>query len=96
VQLYLAGRCTRVTASEGVDAEAGSPGTVTLGVVVDGNTRTTTLVLRGDPSGDIRRRYERFVATLSVRSPSKQVAEPVVGGELAVLDAATSSSGSTQ
>jgi hypothetical protein len=47
VQLYLAGRCTRFTASVGVDAEAGASGTVTFSVVGDGTTLVTTPVLRG-------------------------------------------------
>ncbi|WP_030904885.1 beta-galactosidase [Streptomyces sp. NRRL F-5126] len=45
VQVYLAGRCSRFTATVGVDG--GDPGTVTFSVLVDGRTLTTTPVLRG-------------------------------------------------
>jgi hypothetical protein len=48
VQFYLAGKCSRFTASVGVDAEAGNAGTVTFAVVVDGKTLTTTPVLKGN------------------------------------------------
>ncbi|MFG1646581.1 beta-galactosidase [Amycolatopsis sp. NPDC049252] len=47
VQLYLAGSCTRLTASVGVDGEVGTAGSVTFSVSVDGTTRVTTPVLRG-------------------------------------------------
>jgi hypothetical protein len=47
VQLYLAGSCTRLTASAGVDGETGTGGSVSFGVSVDGVTRVTTPVVRG-------------------------------------------------
>ncbi len=47
VQLYLAGRCTRLTADVGVDDETGGAGTVTFSVVADGKTLVTTPTLRG-------------------------------------------------
>ncbi|MFE0459258.1 beta-galactosidase [Kitasatospora sp. NPDC058965] len=45
VQVYLAGRCSRFTATVGVDH--GDPGSVTFSVVLDGKTLTTTAVLKG-------------------------------------------------
>jgi hypothetical protein len=45
VALYLDGRCTRLTATVGVDDETGGAGTVTFSVVADGRTLTTTPVL---------------------------------------------------
>ncbi|MBM9510390.1 beta-galactosidase [Actinacidiphila acididurans] len=45
VLIYLAGQCTRFTATVGVDH--GDPGTVTFSVVLDGKTLTTTPVLNG-------------------------------------------------
>ena len=47
VQIYLAGACTRLTASVGVDGETGTGGSVAFGVSVDGTSRVTTPVLRG-------------------------------------------------
>ncbi|KDN22333.1 beta-galactosidase [Amycolatopsis rifamycinica] len=47
VQLYLAGACTRLTASVGVDGETGTGGSVGFSVSVDGVTRVTTPVVRG-------------------------------------------------
>ncbi|MEU4252967.1 beta-galactosidase [Amycolatopsis sp. NPDC026612] len=47
VQLYLAGTCTRLTASAGVDGETGTGGSVAFSVSVDGVTRVTTPVVRG-------------------------------------------------
>jgi beta-galactosidase GanA len=47
VQLYLAGACTRLTASAGVDGETGGGGSVSFSVSVDGATRVTTPVVRG-------------------------------------------------
>jgi beta-galactosidase GanA len=47
VQVYLAGRCTRFTASVGVDDEQKGAGTVTFTVLADGKTLATTPVLKG-------------------------------------------------
>ncbi|WP_405867514.1 beta-galactosidase [Streptomyces sp. NBC_01515] len=47
VQLYLAGQCSRLTASVGVDDETGGAGTVTFSVIADGKTLVTTPTLRG-------------------------------------------------
>ncbi|MEU9480205.1 beta-galactosidase [Streptomyces sp. NPDC048191] len=47
VELYLAGRCSRLTAAVGVDDETGGAGTVTFSVIADGRTLVTTPVLRG-------------------------------------------------
>ncbi|SEG11677.1 Beta-galactosidase, domain 3 [Actinacidiphila yanglinensis] len=47
VQLYLAGKCTRLTADVGVDDETGGGGTVTFSVVADGKTLVTTPTIRG-------------------------------------------------
>ncbi|MFF7946074.1 beta-galactosidase [Streptomyces griseorubiginosus] len=47
VQLYLAGKCTRLTANVGVDDETGGAGTVTFSVVADGRTLVTTPTIRG-------------------------------------------------
>ena len=47
VQLYLAGACTRLTASVGVDGETGTGGSVTFSVSADGATKVTTPVVRG-------------------------------------------------
>lgn len=47
VQLYLAGQCTRLTASVGVDDETGGAGTVTFSVIADGRTLVTTPTIRG-------------------------------------------------
>jgi hypothetical protein len=48
VQVYLAGKCTRLTTSVGVDAEAGNSGTVTFSVVLDGKTLASTPVMKGN------------------------------------------------
>ncbi|MEV6008093.1 beta-galactosidase [Streptomyces sp. NPDC051976] len=45
VQIYLDGRCSRFTATVGVDN--GDPGTVTFSVLLDGKVLTTTAVLNG-------------------------------------------------
>jgi hypothetical protein len=45
VQIYLDGRCSRFTATVGVDN--GDPGSVTFSVLLDGKVLTTTPVLRG-------------------------------------------------
>ncbi len=45
VLVYLAGNCTRFTATVGVDN--GDPGTVTFSVLLDGKVLTTTPVLKG-------------------------------------------------
>ncbi|MEU4526258.1 beta-galactosidase [Amycolatopsis sp. NPDC024027] len=47
VQLYLAGACTRLTASVGVDGETGTGGSVRFSVSADGVTKVTTPVVRG-------------------------------------------------
>ena len=47
VQLYLAGTCTRLTASVGVDDETGGAGTVTFSVIADGKTLVSTKTVRG-------------------------------------------------
>ncbi|HEY2042042.1 MAG TPA: beta-galactosidase [Jatrophihabitans sp.] len=47
VGLYLAGHCTRFTATVGVDDEQGSAGTVTFTVVGDGTVLASTPVLTG-------------------------------------------------
>ncbi len=47
VKLYLGGHCTTFTASVGVDDETNATGSVTFSVLADGNTLTTTPVIRG-------------------------------------------------
>ncbi|WP_086849558.1 beta-galactosidase [Amycolatopsis kentuckyensis] len=47
VQLYLAGACTRLTASVGVDGETGTGGSVSFSVSADGVPKVTTPVVRG-------------------------------------------------
>jgi hypothetical protein len=47
VRVYLAGRCTRLTAAVGVDDEQNGAGTVTFSVVADGRTLVTTPTVRG-------------------------------------------------
>lgn len=47
VALYTGGRCSRFTATVGVDDEVGSDATVTFSVLADGKTVTTTPVLTG-------------------------------------------------
>nr|WP_190177197.1 beta-galactosidase [Streptomyces naganishii] len=47
VQLYLAGKCSRLTADVGVDDETGGAGTVTFSVIADGKTLVTTPTIRG-------------------------------------------------
>jgi len=69
VQVYLAGKCTRFTASVGVDAEAGNSGTVTFAVSVDGKTLATTPVLKGNQPA----------ATIDVPVTGGQVLDLLVG-----------------
>ncbi|MFF7187375.1 beta-galactosidase [Streptomyces sp. NPDC008222] len=47
VELYLAGKCSRMTADVGVDDETGGAGTVTFSVIADGKTLVTTPTIRG-------------------------------------------------
>jgi beta-galactosidase GanA len=47
VQVYLAGKCTRFTASVGVDDETNGAGTVTFSVAADGKTLVTTPTIKG-------------------------------------------------
>ncbi|GAA3432719.1 beta-galactosidase [Kutzneria kofuensis] len=47
VQVYLAGKCSRFTASVGVDGEVGTSGSVTFTVALDGTNLVTTPVMRG-------------------------------------------------
>ncbi|MGC0343614.1 beta-galactosidase GanA [Streptomyces sp. SLBN-8D4] len=47
VQLYLGGKCSRLTAQVGVDDETGGAGTVTFSVIADGKTLVTTPTMRG-------------------------------------------------
>ncbi|MEV8565142.1 beta-galactosidase [Streptomyces sp. NPDC051322] len=47
VELYLAGKCSRLTADVGVDDETGGAGTVTFSVIADGKTLVTTDPVRG-------------------------------------------------
>ncbi|HET9140166.1 NPCBM/NEW2 domain-containing protein [Actinophytocola sp.] len=47
IDVFLGGRCSTFTADVGVDAEAGTNGTVTFSVLGDGVPLTTTGVLRG-------------------------------------------------
>jgi beta-galactosidase GanA len=47
VAIYLAGKCSRFTATVGMDDEVGSAGTVTFSVLLDGVVLTTTAVLSG-------------------------------------------------
>ncbi|MFJ8057354.1 beta-galactosidase [Streptomyces sp. NPDC096142] len=47
VQLYLAGRCSRLTADVGVDDETNGAGSVTFSVIADGRTLKTTPTIRG-------------------------------------------------
>jgi beta-galactosidase GanA len=47
VQVYLAGKCTRFTASVGVDDETHGAGTVTFSVAADGKTLVTTPTIKG-------------------------------------------------
>ena len=69
VQIYLGGRCTRFTATVGVDDEVGNAGTVTFSVILDGKVLTSTSVLAGgSPS-----------VTMDVSVASGQVLELVVG-----------------
>jgi hypothetical protein len=46
VELYLAGKCSRLTADVGVDDETGGAGTVTFSVIADGKTLITTPTVR--------------------------------------------------
>lgn len=47
VELYLAGKCSRLTADVGVDDETGGAGTVTFSVIADGKTLVTTPTIHG-------------------------------------------------
>ncbi|MGW3285229.1 beta-galactosidase [Streptomyces sp. NPDC001002] len=47
VELYLAGKCSKLTADVGVDDETGGGGTVTFSVIADGKTLVTTPTIRG-------------------------------------------------
>ncbi|EWM10612.1 beta-galactosidase [Kutzneria sp. 744] len=69
VQFYLAGKCSRFTASVGVDAEAGSSGTVTFAVRMDGTTLATTPVMHGNQAA----------ATIDVPVTGGQVLDLEVG-----------------
>lgn len=69
VQIYLAGRCTRFTATVGVDDEVGNAATVTFSVILDGTVLTTTPVLRGGGA----------IANIDVPVTGGQVLELVVG-----------------
>ncbi|MEV6796218.1 beta-galactosidase [Streptomyces sp. NPDC051320] len=50
VELYLAGKCSRLTADVGVDDETRGAGTVTFSVIADGKTLVTTDPVRGKQS----------------------------------------------
>ncbi len=69
VQLYLAGKCSRFTATVGVDDETGGGGTVTFSVLVDGKAVVTTPVLKGKGPA----------ATIDVPVTGGQVLDLVVG-----------------
>ncbi|MET3804067.1 beta-galactosidase GanA [Nakamurella sp. UYEF19] len=69
VQIYLAGGCSRFTATVGVDDEVGGAATVTFSVVLDGKVLTTTPVLKGGGA----------TAVLDVPVTGGQVMELVVG-----------------
>jgi len=69
VQIYLAGGCTRFTATVGVDDEVGNAATVTFSVILDGKVLTTTAVLTGSSP----------VASIDVPVTGGQVLELVVG-----------------
>jgi hypothetical protein len=47
VELYLGGKCSRLTAQVGVDDEQNGAGTVTFSVVADGHTLVTTPTIKG-------------------------------------------------
>jgi hypothetical protein len=47
IQLYLGGKCSRLTAEVGVDDETGGAGTVTFSVIADGKTLVTTPTMQG-------------------------------------------------
>ncbi|MEU8031493.1 beta-galactosidase [Streptomyces sp. NPDC049099] len=47
VELYLAGKCSRLAADVGVDDETDGAGTVTFSVIADGRTLVTTPTIRG-------------------------------------------------
>jgi hypothetical protein len=47
VELYLAGKCSRLSAYVGVDDETGGAGTVTFSVIADGRTLVTTPTIQG-------------------------------------------------
>jgi hypothetical protein len=69
VQVYLAGTCTRFTASVGVDAEVGGSGSVTFSVVGDGKSLVTTPVLHGNQAA----------TTIDVPVTGDQVLDLIVG-----------------
>jgi hypothetical protein len=69
VQVYLGGKCTRLTANVGVDDEQNGAGTVTFQVLADGRSLVTTPVLRG---GD-------KAAAIDVDVTGAQALELVVG-----------------
>jgi hypothetical protein len=69
VQVYLAGKCSRFTATVGVDHEAGTAGTVTFSVTLDGKVLTTTGTLTGKSSA----------VNIDVPVTGGQVVELVVG-----------------
>ncbi len=47
IDVFLGGRCSNFSADVGIDAEAGTNGSVTFSVLGDGTTLTTSAVLRG-------------------------------------------------
>ncbi|MDT4905015.1 MAG: hypothetical protein QOH52_3031 [Pseudonocardiales bacterium] len=47
VEIYLGGKCSRFTATVGVDDETGGSGTVTFAVAADGKTLVTTPTIKG-------------------------------------------------
>lgn len=69
VQLYLDGRCSRFTATVGVDDEVGNAATVTFSVIMDGKVLVTTPVLKGGGA----------TADIDVPVTGGQVVELVVG-----------------
>ena len=69
VQIYLAGGCTRFTATVGVDDEVGNAATVTFSVILDGKVLTTTAVIKGGGA----------IADIDVPVTGGQVLELVVG-----------------
>lgn len=47
MQIYLGGKCTRLTSLVGVDDEKNGAGTVTFSVLADGKTLVTTPTISG-------------------------------------------------